>query len=76
MSRLVNLQILELSENPIETFDSVSEIIRLTNLKKLSFECEHFGSCPVVEIPGYRNYVLSTLQNKSNFRILDSISVY
>lgn len=71
VSRLVNLQILCLSENPIDSLDAISDVGTLPSLRQLTFQCEHFGACAVTEIPGYRSYVLSTIQSKSVFALLD-----
>ena len=71
VGRLVNLQVLCLSENPIESLDSVTEVGELPSLRQLTLKCEHFMACPVTEIARYRSYVLSTIQSKSVFARLD-----
>ncbi|CDW78940.1 leucine-rich repeat-containing protein 9-like [Stylonychia lemnae] len=71
VSRLVSLQTLLLSQNPIESLDQLSEISKLPNLRQLSFKCEHFDPCPVSELSGYKNYVLSTVLQKDKLQKLD-----
>jgi hypothetical protein len=61
ISRLINLEGLYLTGNPIEDLDDMKEIGTLPRLKKLAFTCEYFQACPVSEIPGYKDFVLSTV---------------
>ena len=56
---LVNLQTLMLSDNKIEYFEDINEISQFPSLRKLAFNCENFGECPVSEIENYREYVLN-----------------
>ncbi len=43
----------------------------LPHIRRLSFSCEHFAPCPVAEVPGYWNFVLSTITSPY-FEQLDS----
>jgi hypothetical protein len=59
------------SDNPIDQLEKINEIAKLPNLRVLAFQCEHFAECPVVNINGYKSYVLSTIQAKHCFQKLD-----
>jgi hypothetical protein len=74
VARLVNLQILSLSGNPLDSLDSLAEIAGLPMLRQLTFRCEHFSKCPVTELQGYRSYVLSTINQmaRGGFARLDT----
>ena len=61
ISRLINLNILDLSANPFENFKDIEEINTLPVLKNLSFASIYFDSSPIVDIHNYRNYVLCTV---------------
>ena len=61
VGRLSQLHTLNLAANPIESFEAVSEVAGLPSLQGLTFNCEHFGPCPVAEVPGFRAYVLSSI---------------
>ena len=40
------------------------------------FACEHFEPCPIVDLPNYRDFILTTLKNGAAFEsieILDTI---
>ena len=50
-----------LSDNKIEYFEDINEISMLPSLKKLAFDCENFGECPVAELDNYREYILNQL---------------
>jgi Leucine-rich repeat (LRR) protein len=43
VARLVNLQILSLSGNTLDSLDSLAEIAGLSMLRQLTFRCEHFS---------------------------------
>ena len=67
ISRLVNLSTLGLSGNPIVNLDDVKEIARLPSIRHLMFACEHFEPCPIVDLPNYRDFILTTLKNGAAF---------
>jgi len=56
---LINLNTLNLSANKIEYFEDINEVAMLPRLRKLAFDCEHFGECPVTDLDNYRDYVLN-----------------
>ncbi|CAG9334434.1 unnamed protein product [Blepharisma stoltei] len=63
LSTLVNLQDLHLSENPIATFNDIREISKLSVIRNLSFGGVDFQACPVTELEGYTEFVLSTISS-------------
>ena len=71
-SKLPNLQVLLLSGNRIKNLNDLKDIENLSLLSKLSFSCENFGACPVAEISGYRQYVLSVCTKSPYLQVLDS----
>lgn len=71
-SKLTNLQILLLSGNKIKNLNDLKDIENLPQLKRLSFAWESFYPCPVTEISGYRQYVLSVCAKSPYLQVLDT----
>lgn len=67
-----NLQYLYLSGNKIKNLNDLKDIENLRQLKKLTFACENFCPCPVAEIQGYRQYVLTVCSQSPSLEMLDS----
>lgn len=59
---LVNLQVLALGANRIADFKDLPNLAPLHMLQSLSFDDVHYGSCPVINADGYRDFVLCTLR--------------
>lgn len=70
--KLPNLQVLHLSGNRIKNLNDLKDIENLPQLQRLSFACENFPPCPVAEISGYRQYVLSVCAKSPYLQVLDS----
>lgn len=64
LETLVNLQELYLSGNPLSRFSDIKGISRLPILERIAFDCGGFEPCPVAEIPGYREFVLTTVTSQ------------
>ena len=70
--KLPNLQVLHLSGNKLKNLNDLKDVEHLKQLKRLSFAWENFAHCPVAEIPGYRQYVLTVCSQSPYLQMLDS----
>ena len=61
LSQLVALRTLLVSDNPLKSFESISEIRHLPAITEIAFQSPMHVQCRVCEIPGYKDYVLSQL---------------
>ncbi len=59
-NRLPNLELLSLSQNPLNDLDDIKDISNLPHLKSLDFGVEDFAYCNICEIKGYKDFVLTT----------------
>lgn len=72
IDNLQNLQELYLANNPLLTFDSLYFLKNLINLKILSLNEDTFGKCPVIDLDGYKEYVV---MNIKGLKYLDGIEI-
>lgn len=70
LENLVNLQELHLSENPLTSFNSISQISKLNIIHSLSFGGLDFKPAPVCKLEGYKSFVISTVSS-DYLRVLD-----
>ena len=63
-SRLPNIQNLYFSQNPINDLDDIKGISHLTLLKSLWFGGEDFSKCNIVDIKGYKEFILTTVKSQ------------
>lgn len=75
LETLINLQELYISGNPLCTFHDIKGISRLAILERIAFDCGAFEPCPVSELPGYREFVLTTV-NSQFLKLFDGQAVY
>lgn len=68
-SRLSNLG---LAGNLISDFNELMKIQTMSNLREVTFLDIHFGRCPIVDFPGYKDFVLCYL---SHVRLLDGVTL-
>ena len=70
--KVPNLQKLYLSGNKIKNLNDLKDVEHLRQLKRLAFACENFAPCPVSEIEGYKQYVLTVCSQSPYLEMLDS----
>ena len=68
----MSLLSLGLAGNPIDEFGELHKLCQLRRLRELSCADIHFGSCPIAEQPGYKDFVLSYFEF---VRVLDGVVV-
>jgi len=68
-----SLVVLGISDNLINTFDEIDFLSRSMHvLREISFHDIHFGSCPVYDLDGYREYTILSLPQLTS---LDGIQI-
>ena len=65
---------LSLAQNPLNDLDDVKDIANLPLLKELDFGGPDFLPCNICEIPGYKEFVLTTASS-SFLAMVDGVSV-
>ncbi|CAM9712539.1 unnamed protein product, partial [Choristocarpus tenellus] len=66
LDSLVHLQVctnLGLAGNPIMELKDVRRLGSLPSLVELTLDDVHFGTCPVVEVTGYRQFIMCFLRH-------------
>jgi Leucine-rich repeat (LRR) protein len=68
----INLISLHLAGNPLDDFTELSYLFPLKELTELSLQDIHYGRCPLVDDPNYRNYIYCYMKQVI---LLDGITV-
>lgn len=63
LSRLPNLQALSLSQNPLNDLEEIQDLSSLPILKKIDFGSSDFRPCNICDIPGYKEFLLTTISS-------------
>ena len=66
------LEILGVAANPIHFFHDLLPLIQLPNLHDLTFYDIHYGKCPIVELDGFREYIIL---NFRSLHYLDGVAI-
>jgi Leucine-rich repeat (LRR) protein len=72
LENVSSLQILAVAANRLTDFKDLQKLSHLPNLRDLSLDDAHFGSCPIARSDGYWNFVLCYLKQ---IRRLDGIEI-
>jgi len=55
------LRTLLVSDNPLKSFESISDIQNAASITEIAFQSPMHVKCQVCEIPGYRDFVIAQL---------------
>lgn len=61
VEHLVQLQVLNVAANPLRDLRDLQKLSHLPALRSVSFDDPHFGACPLVDEPDYRETLLVSL---------------